>query len=74
MDVIRNIYRRPIPQEGASKLAEITAVLVSPEHKPGGAFAVYIGIGSPEWIVAHGIKCRFHEARVYFEVEETNYR
>lgn len=40
-----------------------------------GDYACYVGIGSTEWVAAHGDKLRFQEAQCHFPlIEEEKYR
>jgi hypothetical protein len=71
MGDIVNTNIRSYPSE-TNGYIDITTVLVEGAI---GDFAVYIGIGSPEWIAKKGVKLHFEEARLHFPfIEEKNYR
>lgn len=72
---IINTYNISIPSEeqhkkGCSEV--LTAVLTQDQQ---GLFAVYIGIGSDDFILKHGLKQSYKEALNYFPMlNEKEYR
>lgn len=69
---ILSINKRMYPDQHHRNI-EITAVLVA------GAiddYAVYIGIGTPQWVAKHGNKISFDEACIHFPcgLEKEKYR
>ena len=70
MDII-NLYNKPIPKEDEIAFF-ITAVLTRDTHK---MYAVYLGVGSKEFIRDYGVKCSYKEALIYFpDLLEREYR
>ena len=67
-----NTNARSYPSEYGGYV-EVTAVLVSGGI---GDYAVYVGVGSDEWIADHGDKLSFEEAYIHFPVglERSKYR
>jgi hypothetical protein len=72
---ILNINKRSYPREHSvysAEIVEISAVLTEGET---GDIAVYIGEGSPEWIIKYGNKLSYEEAISYFPFfDESKYR
>ena len=71
---IENTYNLSIPTEGTDEFTttRLTAVLTKDCQ---GRNAVYIGIGSPDFIIEHGLKQSYREALSYFPgLEEGEYR
>ena len=76
MEVI-GVNKQRIPTEGGVGLdgwegTEIKAVLTEDAI---GEHAVYVGIGSDEWVMRYGAKLPYKEAKFHFPgLKEDNYR
>lgn len=75
LNVNQRIYpksKNPFDTNDTESYIEITAVLVEGEI---GDYAVYIGIGSPDFVSARGNKLNFNEALCHFpNLEKEKYR
>lgn len=77
MAKIIGVNKRNLPTEQPHSLVnqrcqDITVVLVEGTI---GDYSAYYGVGSDEWVAAHGNKLHFTEAQAHFpSIEKSKYR